>query len=81
MYKKFEDRQKSPARRFLLIIGIVMFTLYFVMGIMIIFWPHFPLMQGVDIKWKIAFGLLLIVYSFFRFIRLIKQPQHGEQQD
>ncbi len=81
MYRKFEDRQKSPARRFLLIIGIVMFALYFVMGAMIFFWPNFPLMQGVDIKWKIAFGVLLIVYSFFRFIRLIKQPQYGEKQE
>jgi uncharacterized membrane protein (DUF485 family) len=79
MYQKFQDRQKSPARRFLLIIGVVMFTLYFIMGIMIIFWPKFPLMIGVDIKWKIAFGLLLIIYSFFRFIRLIKQPQYGEE--
>ena len=78
MYQKFEDRQKSPARRFLLILGLVMFTLYFIMGIMIIFWQDFPLMVGVDIKWKIAFGSLLIIYSFFRFIRLIKQPQHGE---
>lgn len=73
MYRKFEDRQKSPARRFLLILGVVMFTLYSVMGAMIIFWSSFPLMYGVDVKWKIAFGVLLIVYSFFRFIRLIKQ--------
>jgi|GEM_PF-106163 len=81
MYKKFEDRQKSPAKRFLLIIGIVMFTLYFALGVMIIFWPSFPLMIGVDIKWKIGFGILLIVYSFFRFIRLLKQPQHGEKEN
>ncbi|TAF45961.1 MAG: hypothetical protein EAZ51_06205 [Sphingobacteriales bacterium] len=73
MYQKFEDRQKSPTKRFLLVLGIVMFSLYFVLGVMIIFWPNFPLMQGVEMVWKIAFGVLLIVYSFFRFIRLIKQ--------
>lgn len=71
-YQKFDERQKSPQKRFLLILGLVMFSLYFIIGVSIIFWPKFPLMLGVDMKWKIAFGLLLIVYSFFRFIRLVK---------
>lgn len=72
-YQKFRDRQKSPAKRFLLILGLVMFALYFFIGVCIIFWDKFPLMQGVNMIWKIAFGVLLIAYSFFRFVRLIKQ--------
>jgi len=72
-YKKFEDRQKSPARRFLLILGVTMFLVYFVLGILIMFWDNFPLLIGVDRVWKIAFAALLIIYSFFRFIRLIRQ--------
>nr|WP_294897273.1 hypothetical protein [uncultured Pedobacter sp.] len=72
-YQKFSERQKSPARRFLFILGLVMFALYFFIGVSIIFWDKFPLMYGVDRIWKIAFGILLIAYSFFRFVRLIKQ--------
>lgn len=75
-YQKFRDRQKSPAKRFLLILGLVMFAIYFVIGVSIIFWDKFPLLYGVDRIWKIAFGILLIVYSFFRFVRLINQRQH-----
>jgi uncharacterized membrane protein (DUF485 family) len=77
-YQKFEDRQKSPAKRFLLILGLVMFVIYFLIGVFIIFWEQFPLLYGVEPMYKIAFGILLIVYSFFRFIRLIKNQQPNE---
>jgi hypothetical protein len=77
-YQKFEDRQKSPAKRFLLILGLVMFVIYFLIGVFIIFWDQFPLLYGVEPIYKIAFGVLLIVYSFFRFIRLIKNQQPNE---
>ncbi|RKD20259.1 hypothetical protein BCY91_01155 [Pelobium manganitolerans] len=76
VYQKFSERQrKSPARRFLVVLGLVMFALYFFIGAAIIFWDKFPLMYGVAKGWKIAFGLLLIVYSFFRFVRLINQKR------
>ena len=75
-YQKFRDRQKSPTKRFLLILGLIMFAVYFSVGVCIIFWDKFPLLYGVEKIWKISFGLLLIVYSFFRFIRLIKNQQH-----
>lgn len=62
--------QKSPQKRFLFILGLVMFSLYLVLGITIIFWNDFP----IELKsgYRIAFGVLLIVYSFFRFIRLLQ---------
>jgi len=75
-YQKFSERQKSPARRFLFILGLVMFALYFFIGVSIIFWEDFPLLYGVESAWKIAFGLLLIVYSFFRFVRLINRDKN-----
>jgi hypothetical protein len=53
-----------------------MFGVYFALGLMIIFWDNFPLLIGVDKVWKIAFAVLLIVYSFFRFVRLIRQQQY-----
>ena len=75
-YQKFSERQKSPTRRFLSILGLVMFVLYFFIGVAIIFWEEFPLLYGVERIWKVAFGVLLIAYSFFRFVRLINQQSH-----
>src|SRR5690606_5010426 len=63
-------RRKSPAKRFLSVLGLAMFGFYLVLGIIIIFWKDFPLqIEGV---YRILFGLLLIVYSFIRFVRLWK---------
>jgi uncharacterized membrane protein (DUF485 family) len=61
---------KSTAKRILSLAGIVMFGLYFVLGIVILFWSGFPL--AMDLEYRIMFGLLLIIYSFIRFIRLWK---------
>lgn len=68
--KEQEKIQKSPAKRFLFILGLGMFSLYFVLGVIIMFWKDFPidLSQG----YRIAFGVLLIGYSFLRFVRLLR---------
>lgn len=63
-----DKRQKSPAKRFLSLLGLFMFALYFVLGIIIIFWSDFPI--EMDKTYRILFGILLIVYSFLRFARL-----------
>jgi hypothetical protein len=55
-----------------------MFTLYLFLGIAVIFWDKFPWFTNVNITWKIAFGILLIAYAAFRFIRLIKNQQPDE---
>ena len=78
-YKKFRDRQKSPAKRFLLILGVVMLIVYLFLGVAIIFWEDLPLQM--DRTWRIAFAILLIAYSFFRFTRLIKEQQNVEAED
>lgn len=62
--------QKSPKVRFLLVLGIFFFLVYFVLGIAVIFWKDFPI--NLSTTYRIAFGVLLIVYAFFRFIRLIQ---------
>lgn len=64
-------KQKSPQQRFLLILGLAMFALYFALGLYFIFWKDIPF--NIATKWRIAFGVLLIVYSFIRFTRLISQ--------
>jgi Kef-type K+ transport system membrane component KefB len=61
--------KKSLKERFFLVIGIVFFVAYLAMGLTIIFWKNFPF----DMKpgYRIAFGVVLIVYSFIRFYRII----------
>jgi hypothetical protein len=65
------NRQKSPQRRFLLILGIAAFVCFFSLGLMVIFWdsmlPDLPKTQ------KILFGSLIIIYAVIRFSRLIKR--------
>jgi len=69
-FKEQSEQQKSPAKRFLFILGLGMFGLYFVLGLFIIFWKDFPLDMAQG--YRIAFGILLIVYSFIRFVRLLR---------
>jgi uncharacterized membrane protein (DUF485 family) len=69
-FNQDQKRQKSPAKRFLFILGLGMFSLYFALGIAIIFWKDFPII--LEFKYRIAFAVLLIVYSFIRFVRLLR---------
>jgi len=41
------------------------------MGIAVIFWKDFPI--RLDLPYRIAFGVLLIGYSFFRFYNVLKE--------
>lgn len=60
-------RKKSLKERFLLVIGILFFLVYLVLGLIIIFWEKFPI--AMEPRYRIAFGALLIGYSFLRFLR------------
>lgn len=68
--KEEQNKQKSPAKRFLFILGLGMFALYFALGIAIMFWKDFPM--DLSFGYRVAFGVLLIVYSFIRFVRLLR---------
>jgi uncharacterized membrane protein (DUF485 family) len=61
--------KKSLKERFFLVIGVVFFLVYLALGLAIIFWKNFP----IDMKpsYRIAFGVVLIVYSFIRFYRIV----------
>lgn len=74
MLKKVVDnfQKKSPKERFLLVIGILFFLVYLCLGLTIIFWEvifskSFPLLMSAN--YRMAFGVILIVYSFLRFLR------------
>lgn len=64
-------QKKSLKERFLLVLGILFFLAYLVLGLFIIFIKELPIVM--DATYRIAFGIILIVYAFFRFIRLINK--------
>ncbi len=59
--------KKSLIERFLLIITILVFVAYFFLGLMVIFWDNLPF--EMRIQYRIALGVVLIVYSIIRFFR------------
>ncbi len=64
------ETQKSPIQRFLFVLGIVFFLLYFVLGFMLIFTDKIPL--NITYNGRIILGVLVIVYGAFRFTRLMQ---------
>jgi CHASE2 domain-containing sensor protein len=68
--------QKSPKRRFLLILGAAAFIAICSFGIMVLFWdkmlPNMPKSQ------KTVFGGIIILYAFLRFSRLLKRAPDEE---
>jgi len=61
-------KQKSPKQRFLLILGLIMFVFYLVMGLAFIFWNAIPLNMAKS--YKIGIGIFLIIYAFVRLLSL-----------
>lgn len=73
MIQKWIDKfkEKSLKERFLLVIGILFFLIYLTLGLIVIFWEKLPL--AIDKPYRIAFGVLLIVYAMIRFFRFFKE--------
>jgi len=69
-------KQKSLNRRFLLILGATAFLGFLILGLMIIFWSKFPL--EMPRYQRIAFGLIVIIYSVIRFSRLLRKEEDEE---
>jgi uncharacterized membrane protein (DUF485 family) len=61
-------KKKSLIERFLLIITVLVFVAYFFLGLMVIFWKRFPF--DMQMQYRIALGVVLIVYSIIRFFRV-----------
>jgi uncharacterized membrane protein (DUF485 family) len=68
--------KKSLKERFLLVIGLLFFLLYFILGLTIVFWDQFPLVM--EPHYRIAFGVILIVYSFLRFLRFFNSNNDSD---
>ncbi len=69
-FSERNEMKKSLKERFLLIIGVLFFLVYLVLGLIVIFWKEFPL--NLQPAYRMAFGILLIVYAFIRFLRFFK---------
>lgn len=71
MLKRFitNMKKKSLKERFLLVIAILFFMLYFVLGLIVLFMKNFPIRMPMN--YRIAFGVLLMVYAFIRCWRVI----------
>jgi uncharacterized membrane protein len=64
-------QKKSLKERFLLVIGILFFGIYFVFGLAVLFWEKLPLQMPRN--YRIALGIIIIVYAFLRFIRFFQK--------
>ena len=65
------NEQKSPARRFLLILGVLGFICVITLAMMVMFWD--AMLPNLSKTQRIIFGLVLVGYGVLRFSRLIKK--------
>ncbi|RFZ82956.1 hypothetical protein DYU05_12435 [Mucilaginibacter terrenus] len=65
------EEQKSPKRRFLLILGGVVFVGLFTMGLLLIVWSGF--LPQLPKPQRTIFGAVVILYSILRFARYLRK--------
>ena len=70
------DEQKSPKRRFLLILVVLAFVCFSALGLMIIFWDG--MLPNISKTQRIGFGAIIILYGVLRFSRLLKKGRNEE---
>jgi hypothetical protein len=79
MSNYFNKEQKSPKRRFLLIIGTTVFICLIAFGLMIMFWDKLQL--SLQPYQRLLFGAFIIVYAGLRYARLFKKDQYDEEDE
>lgn len=70
--------QKSPPRRFLLILGGVVFVLILAWGLMVIFDKR--IFVNLSETQRLLFGGLIIIYAVLRFSRLLTRRSKHEDE-
>jgi len=68
-----DNEQKSPKRRFLLILGVIAFTALIVFGLMVVFWDR--MLPNIPKTQKMLYGILIIIYAFIRFARVFRKER------
>jgi hypothetical protein len=76
MLQNNNTEQKSPKRRFLLILGVVIFIALFAWGLLIIFWNKFP--YDIPQTQRTIFGSVVLVYAVLRFSRYLRKDSNNE---
>jgi len=71
-YRNSNNQQKSLIKRFLFFLGILFLILYIILGTIFIVWKDMPYFT-LPYSNRLAFGIILIVYSIIRFFRIIKK--------
>jgi hypothetical protein len=66
-------KQKSPPRRFLLILGFALFICITGFGLMILFWDKLAVNLKLSQWNRIGFGALCIIYGIIRSARIYKR--------
>ncbi len=71
-------KEKSPQQRFLLILGVTMIIIFLALAIVVMFFGDMINLDPVRFpqKYRIAFGVLLLVYAIIRFSRLLKPKEN-----
>jgi len=76
MLSNNNEKQKSPKRRFLLILGVTAFIGLLTLGLMTIFWDSF--LSQLPKQQKTIFGCVIILYAVLRFARYLrKEPNEA----
>jgi hypothetical protein len=76
---KFDSKQKSLKRRFLLILGLVTFIACATLGLMIMFWDKLILKLNMSQTERLLLGSLFLLYGILRFSRLFKKDPQDEE--
>lgn len=77
---KFNFRQKSPSRRFLLILGLATCIACLTLGLMIMFWSRVNEHLNLSKTQRILFGSLFLIYGLLRFSRLFKVEEFEDEE-
>jgi hypothetical protein len=68
-----KHEQKSPPRRFLLILGLALFICITTFGLMILFWDKLAYNLKLSQWNRVGFGVLFIIYGIIRSARIYKK--------
>ncbi|MES2268037.1 MAG: hypothetical protein V4520_14845 [Bacteroidota bacterium] len=71
MLSNNNEQQKSPKRRFLLILGVIAFICFITLGLMTIFWDSF--LDQLPKQQKTIFGCVILIYAVLRFARYLRK--------
>ena len=75
MFNWSNFKQKSPQQRFLFILGLAMICIFLGMAIVVVFFGDLINLDPYKFpqNYRIAFGVVLVVYAAIRFGRIIKK--------